>query len=117
MLILSILYPSISSAAVCYLDTGVIDSLVTSMGDVGVRFNGSKKGCVCEGSDNRLWLDIDDEGGQSMYTMLLFSVAANKPVKLTISDGSGQGTSGNDSVTYQYWSTCKIQAVEVSMGN
>jgi hypothetical protein len=101
-----------ANAAVCYVD-GNVTSVIPSAGDVGVKLDVDLSTTACSCNYNMIWIDINTDGGKAMYSAALSAKMATKQVLATIEDGKGQGAAGNDSITYRYWASCQLMALEM----
>jgi len=109
-ILLTLAVSSNINATVCNIQ-GKINSIIPSIGVTGLRINTPLTGCLCDYS--LMWIDIKTGGGKAMYSAALAAKLANKDIQVTIEDGQGQGAPGNDSISYRYWSSCKLHALEV----
>lgn len=99
-----------ASASICAID-GRAKSVIPSSGVAGFTMDSTLTGCSCD--YNVIWIDTETHGGRAMYSALLSAKALDKPIKASIQDGQGQGSAGNTSITYRYWASCKLLALEI----
>lgn len=99
-----------SYAAVCNVD-GKVVALIPSQGVAGLSIASPISGCSCD--YNMLWIDTNADGGKAMYAAALGAKFNGTSVKATIQDGQGNGAQGNQAITYRYWATCKLVALEL----
>lgn len=102
--------PMSVNSAVCGVQ-GNITSIIPSAGDAGLKMDVAITGCVCDHSV--IWIDTDTPGGKAMYSAALSAKISGSRVLASIEDGKGQGAEGNNSITYRYWATCQLKALEV----
>jgi len=93
--------------------TAAVDKVIPSDGDTGLFLQSpvSVNGCSCD--HNILWIDINSDGGKSMYTGALSAHMAGRTVFATYQDGHGEGAAGNQSVAARYWGSCRLLALEI----
>lgn len=105
----------VQAANVCAIQ-GKVLSVIPSGGDAGVFVAGQISGCSCAGSSSTktlLWIDVDSNGGKSLYATALAARTSNLPVTATVVDGQGQTNAANNSVWQLFWPTCQINALEM----
>jgi hypothetical protein len=102
-----------ANAKICNSPQGNITSIIPSAGVTGFKMDVAigGEGCMCEAG--YIWIDTASESGKVMYSAALAAKMAKQPVLATFEDGNGQGAAGNTSITYRYWATCKLKALEV----
>ena len=95
---------------------GNVTSIIPSDGDAAVMVNVDPAGCVCAHSNSsvtRMWIDIDNASGKSMFAAAMAAKLTNQQVQITFEDGLGQNAAGNDSIYYRYWLDCRLRALEI----
>ncbi|MCC4597759.1 hypothetical protein NRY95_21420 [Xanthomonas campestris pv. phormiicola] len=99
-----------SYAEVCTVE-GKVATLIPSQGVAGLSIASPISGCSCD--FNMLWIDTNVDGGKAMYAAALGAKFNGTSVRATIQDGQGNGAQGNQAITYRYWATCKLMALEL----
>ncbi len=99
-----------ANASVCSTQ-GKITSIIPSAGIAGFKLDVTITGCNC--SYDLIWVDTNTDSGMAMYSAALAAKMSDKNVLATMEDEKGQGTAGNQSITYRYWPSCKLAALEV----
>jgi hypothetical protein len=109
-LLCGLLVAASANSTVCH-PQGKITSIIPSSGDAGFAMDVEFTECSCD--YNIIWIDTDTDGGKAMYSAALSAKISSSTVKATIEDDKGQGASGNDSITYRFWGSCQLKALQV----
>ena len=107
---LLIIFSGSSFAAVCG-PQGNITRIIPSAGVAGMKLDVPLSGCSCD--YDVIWINTESDGGKAMYSAALAAKMSGKVVSATIEDGRGEGYPTNKSITYRYWATCELLALEV----
>ena len=100
---------------VCYIE-GSITDIVPSDGDTAISVEAPPGNCSCSASTSErtfAWINIDTDGGKSMFSAALSAKISGSNVLVTKEDDMGQGSSENNSITYRWWLSCRVRALQV----